>query len=163
MTQENKDYTYLIGKKMKAFKFYPDIHDCGFVEEMEALALNQEVGVIKRILTTKVLASFPELGTWWYPLEQAIEHLVEEEQVEEIEIPELGEGVLMEVSNFQDFRVVYKRMVYGKLPNDTFVASNTFGGICAWQCARPIQHKEISKEEAEQKLAELTKEKWKIV
>jgi hypothetical protein len=159
MTQENKDYSYLIGKKMKAFEFDPSLCGIGMSETMRELAQREEVGKIIHAMRTRIHVRFAGAGSWSYPLHQAVEYLVEE-----TEIPELGDGVLMEVSNYEDFNVVHKRMVFAK-KGSLFYAWGKDEGHApyGWPYARPIQHKEISKEEAEQKLAELTKEKWKIV
>jgi hypothetical protein len=155
MTQENKDYSYLIGKKMKGFCFTGP----GYVEEMIPFTGKEGTIVELGSLNPNVLVNFGPLR-FWYPISGALENLVEE-----IEIPELGDGVLMEVSNVSSFYNSKIRRVFGKKDGYflAFGEGDDHPVVYTWSYARPIQHKEISKEEAEQKLTELTKEKWKIV
>ena len=154
MTQENKDYSYLIGKKMKGFCFTGP----GYVEEMIPFTGKEGTIVELGSLNPNVLVNFGPLR-FWYPISGALENLVKE-----TEIPELGEGVLMEVSNYKDFCMATNRKVFAKKGSRFYAWGKDKGHeTYGWLYARPIQHKEISKEEAEQKLAELTKETWKIV
>jgi hypothetical protein len=161
MTQENKDYSYLIGKKMKGFCF---TGNPGYIEEMIPFTGVEGEIIMLGPLKPNVLVNFGTVR-FWYPISGALENLVKEEQVKETEIPELGDGVLMEVSNVSSFYNSKIRRVFGKKDGYflAFGEGDDHPVVYTWSYARPIQHKEISKEEAEQKLAELTKEKWKIV
>jgi hypothetical protein len=58
----------------------------------------------------------------------------------EPEVQELGEGILMEVSDYEDFKESYEENVLLMYRNK-FIAVDEEGLIYSWKYARPIQEK----------------------
>ena len=128
----------LKGRKIKGFKFKNS--KIGFRDEMNNFI--GEVGEISSILYDRVRVQFKE-DSWFYPLDQIEKHLIPEEN----EIPELGEGVLMEVSDYKDFYLSCERMVIGKHKSLFIVGDRS--RINYWQYARQVRkvvltHKQIA-------------------
>ena len=57
----------------------------------------------------------------------------------EPEVQELGEGVLMEVSDYEDFSKSVRRIVIGKFNNSFIVCESSFSRIFRYEYARPIK------------------------
>ena len=122
----------LIGRKIRGFKFKdksPKFQDSMSVHI-------GEIGEINSVLDDRVLIEF-EGVSWYYPLDLIENHLIPEEN----EIPELGEGVLMEVSDCKDFEVSYKEVVIGSYKGLFLVGERTH--ITYWKYARPIKEKVV--------------------
>ena len=122
----------LIGRKIRGFKFKdksPKFQDSMSVHI-------GEIGEINSVLDDRVLIEF-EGVSWYYPLDLIENHLIPEEN----EIPELGEGVLMEVSDSEDFEVSYKEVVIGSYKGLFLVGERTH--ITYWKYARPIKEKVV--------------------
>lgn len=120
----------LKGRKIKGFEFRDD-------ELNYDIAMDKhigEVGEITRVFSFSARVQF-ENNSWNYPLDQIEKHLIPEEN----EIPELGEGVLMEVSDCGDFDVSYKEVVIGSYKGLFLVGEPTH--ISYWKYARPIKEK----------------------
>ena len=122
----------LKGRKIRGFKFKdksPEFQDSMSVHI-------GEIGEINSVLDDRVLIEF-EGVSWYYPLDLIENHLIPEEN----EIPELGEGVLMEVSDCKDFEVSYKEVVIGSYKGLFLVGERTH--ITYWKYARPIKEKVV--------------------
>jgi hypothetical protein len=114
-----------VGRKIKGFRYKDNTDGLKWIEEMTGCI--GEIGEIK-YQHSKFVGVFINNYYWQYPISLVDEHLVEETP----EIPQLGEGVLMEVSdNGVDW---FPRKVVGQLPNGDFVTA-----IVTWKKARPIQ------------------------
>ena len=128
----------LKGRKIRGFKFKdksPEFQDSMSVHI-------GEIGEINSVLDDRVLIEF-EGVSWYYPLDLIENHLIPEEN----EIPELGEGVLMEVSDYKDFYLSCERMVIGKHKSLFIVGDRS--RINYWQYARQVRkvvltHKQIA-------------------
>jgi len=118
----------LIGRKCKGFKFEDE--EIAFAEGMEYYV--GKTGEISNIIENKVRIEFLDTA-WIYPLNQIEEHLISE-------IPEIKEGVLMEVSNYEDFEESYEENVLLMYKN-RFVALDEEGLIYAWKYGRKIKQK----------------------
>tara|TARA_R110002167_G_scaffold96020_2_gene254985 strand:+ start:314 stop:754 length:441 start_codon:yes stop_codon:yes gene_type:complete len=128
----------LKGRKIKGFKF-EDIN-IGYFPGMNSFI--GEVGEITHVYIDRVSIYFKE-DSWFYPIDQIEKHLIPEEN----EIPELGEGVLMEVSDCEDFEVSYKEMVIGNYKGLFLVGESTHSSY--WKYARQVRkvvltHKQIA-------------------
>jgi hypothetical protein len=119
----------LRGKKCKGFKF--DKKDGYYYDMDEHIG---EVGEITYIDDLFAGIRF-EKNTWSYPLNEIEKHLVHEENI----IPELGEGVLMEVSNHKDFKPSYEDMVLGIYKGSFLTMDEEDWWI--WKYAKPIKQK----------------------
>ena len=122
----------LKGRKIRGFKFKdksPEFQDSMSVHI-------GEIGEINSVLDDRVLIEF-EGVSWYYPLDLIENHLIPEEN----EIPELGEGVLMEVSDCEDFEVSYAEVVIGSYIGLFLVGESTH--ISYWKYARPIKEKVV--------------------
>ena len=122
----------LKGRKIKGFKF-EDIN-IGYFPGMNSFI--GEVGEITHVYIDRVSIYFKE-DSWFYPIDQIEKHLIPEEN----EIPELGEGVLMEVSDFEDFNLSCERMVIGNYKGLFIVGE--LSNINCWEYARPIKEKVV--------------------
>lgn len=128
----------LIGRKVRGFEFKDQF--ISFSAHMKPFV--GQVGEITDIninyIIPYALVTFEKFTTWHYPLDQIEQHLVEETEV--LDIPELPEGMAMEVSN--DGEVWWERSVFAQTKG-LFIAwkhgspyeSN------AWKYARPIPAK----------------------
>ena len=118
----------LIGTKCKGFKFEDE--EIGFSEKMNDYI--GKVGEIVAIFDNKVRIEFGNKH-WNYPLSEIEDHLISD-------IPEIGEGVLMEVSNdvnFYDSNEIDVLLKYkGK-----FISIDEEGLVYSWKYGRPIQQK----------------------
>ena len=127
----------IVGKKMKGFEF-----GRGYVKEMDKHI--GEIGVITNQDEGAVTVQFKE--DWWnYPLPEALEHIVQEETIvpKEPIVPELGEGVMMEVS--QNQKQWLEKRIIAKYKNNYITNMGVY-----YQYARPIQPKKVTMEELEQ-------------
>ena len=122
----------LKGKKIKGFKFKDK---SPHFEDSMSVHIG-EIGEISLVLHDRVQIEF-EGVSWYYPLHQIEKHLLPEEN----EIPELGEGVLMEVSDCKDFDVSYEEAVIGSYKGLFLVGESTH--ISYWKYARPIKEKVV--------------------
>jgi hypothetical protein len=150
-----KDY---VGRKIRGFRFEYSTDGVDWVDGMKAYI--GRVGLIIKHAPEYVVAEFEDDETWAYPISLIEPHLIKEEctcdkigdntcnYCEEIqdrailedakskmqtpEIPQLGEGVLMQVSDDGvDWGEAY---IIAKLPDGYYLSSwaNT------WKLARPI-------------------------
>jgi hypothetical protein len=136
-----------IGRKCKGFRFEDETDDTPWVQSMENHI--NEVGLIADQDNYSVRINFK--NNWWnYPISLIEPYLIPESP----EIPQLGEGIEMEVSDNGIEWV--KRKVVGQLPNgsfltpfiDTCVATGQYACVATWKHARPIQEvKKYTKEE----------------
>lgn len=134
----------LIGKKARAFRF-TDREGCAFVGGMEEKV--GEIGTIdeydKEDNTYRIV--FSDDDFWHYPAEEISKHLVD--PLDQIE--ELGDGVLMEVDDNEDFIYPVKRLVFGKKNGMYLAWLGGEVGITAfsWKYARLIEEEEIKNAE----------------
>jgi hypothetical protein len=140
----------LIGKKVKGFKFDDGIQkDFEYVSDMDSQI--GKIGKIKnyRNSDNSYHVEF-ENDYWFYPAELIEQHLVEENPLDDL--PIIGDGVLMEVSN-QGITWICKN-VFAKY-NNSFVAwtdHESTISIQLWEHARPITPKtKITRKEFESK------------
>lgn len=129
----------LIGRKARGFRF-TDRTGCAFVGAMEEKV--GEIGTIDKHdkKTNECRIVFSDDDFWWYPAEEIEKHLVD--PIDQIE--ELGDGVLMEVDDYKDFRNPVKRLVFGK-KNGMYLAwldGEIGGAVYTWHYARPIKEEE---------------------
>jgi hypothetical protein len=124
-----------IGRKCKGFRFEDETDKVPWVQSMENFI--GKMGLISNQRDDSVRIEFEK--DWWnYPISLIEPHLIPESP----EIPQLGEGVEMEVST--DNITWYRRKVIAKMNTGLFV---TNGGLI-WDYARPIQEeKKYTKEE----------------
>ena len=122
----------LKGRYIKGFKF-EDV-SIGYLPRMDSSI--GEVGEITHVYSNRVSIDFKE-NSFYYPLDQIEKHLIPEEN----EIPELGEGVLMEVSDSEDFSKSFKKNVIGKY-RGLFIVSS-LGFFYRYKYARPIKEKVV--------------------
>jgi hypothetical protein len=124
-----------IGRKCKGFRFEDGVD--GIIWEERMKECMGEIGGITLQYTNRVIIQF-EYTCWEYPISLIEEHLIPETP----EIPQLGEGVAMEVSN--DDVEWNKRKVIAQMINGLYI---TAGGAL-WNYARPIPEvKKYTKEE----------------
>jgi hypothetical protein len=120
-----------VGRKCKGFRF----EDIGFTNFME-----KYIGKIGEIISQNklnVLIEF-ENRCYFYPISLIEPHLIPETP----EIPQIGEGVLMEISN--DGVEWGGAKIIAKLSNGSYLSN--YGNT--WNYARPIQEvKKYTKEE----------------
>lgn len=122
----------LIGRKIRGFKFG------GFMWDSKKENLIGEIGEIILQESEWVEVRFEsDSSKWYYPLPEALEHLVEEEPI----IPEL-KGVEMEVSD--DGKNWYIRTVICQYNSSYLTECRRF-----WKHARPIPVKKLTMEELE--------------
>jgi hypothetical protein len=127
-----KDY---IGRKCKGFSFEDGIDGVGWNSNKENHI--GEIGVITEQGNSYVKINF-ENNWWCYPISLIEPHLIPETP----EIPQLGEGIEMEVSS--DIIPWQKRKIIAKRHDGLFISDN---GVF-YQYARPIQEvKKYTKEE----------------
>jgi len=115
-----------VGKKIKGFKFEDGADGVAWVDGMQVFI--GRVGEITFQTHDFVTVEFNGIINWQYPISLIEQYLVEEEPC----IPQLGEGVLMEVS------------MHGEDWYKHYVVARTFEGRYAtnsstWKYARPIQ------------------------
>ena len=124
-----------IGRKCKGFRFEDETDGVEWIKEKKNHI--GEVGVIEKQRHGYVTIQFKD-DYWDYPISLIEEHLIPETP----EIPQLGEGVEMEVSN--DDVEWNKRKVIAQMINGLYI---TAGGAL-WNYARPIPEvKKYTKEE----------------
>ena len=131
---KTKQMNNLKGRKIKGFKFEGSA-ELVYIDSMDDKI--GEVGEIKNVYSDSVEVIFNDDCIWRYPLDQIEKHLIPEEN----EIPELGEGVLMEVSDCEDFEVSYAEVVIGSYIGLFLVGESTH--ISYWKYARPIKEKVV--------------------
>jgi len=125
----------LIGRKIKGFKF--ENSNIGFSDEMNNFI--GSIGKVDCVYSDRVLVEFDFGSYFQYPLDQIEKHLIPEEN----EIPELGEGVLMEVSDYEGFNVSETSSVIGLYKGLFLSYTKNDGYIYSWKYARPIKEKVV--------------------
>jgi hypothetical protein len=124
-----------IGRKCKGFRFEDETDKVPWVQSMENFI--GKMGLISNQRDDSVRIEF-EKGWWNYPISLIEEHLIPESP----EIPQLGEGVEMEVSN--DDILWYTRNIIAQMKDGWYIIND--GTI--WKYARPIPEvKKYTKEE----------------
>jgi hypothetical protein len=124
----------LVRKKMKGFRFEPT-SGCSYVDSMDKHI--GEIGVITKQDKEAIRVKFKE--DWWnYPLPEALKHIIQDKPI----VPDLGEGILMEVSD--GGKLWRTKKVLGS-SNGLFVTDPIL-----WEHARPIQPKKLTMEELEE-------------
>jgi hypothetical protein len=116
----------LVGKKMKGFEFKGGYMDSAIGKIGEIIGQSDH----------HIKVKFSGL-VCLYPLPEALEHIIQDEPI----VPELGDGILMEVSDGGKWRT--KKVLCSS--NGLFVTDPIL-----WQHARPIQPKKVTMEELEQ-------------
>ena len=126
-----------IGRKCKGFRFEDetDGQRCGSYKEKHI----GEIGEITKQEDDSVRIQFQN-DFWNYPISLIEPYLIPESP----EIPQLGEGVEMEVS---DSGIEWlKRNVIAQMSNGLYITGHD--NLCAWKHIRPIQEvKKYTKEE----------------
>ena len=127
----------LIGRKCKGFKFEGRKTSVGNYNPAYNEKMNKHIGEIGEITAISELEERIALiqfknAFFYYPLSEIEKHLV-------LEIPELGEGVLMEVSNHKDFKPSYEDMVLGIYKGSFLTMDEEDWWI--WKYAKPIKQK----------------------
>lgn len=125
----------LLGKKFTGVKFNSDtLYYSEYMDDFIGVE-----GEIIRINDRKdaVVVKFRSGVVWSYPLSIALKQLQP--------VPEITEGVMMEVSDYKSFYVALQRLVYCKI-NGQFAVLNSCGSLVYFKYARPIT-KEISMQE----------------
>jgi hypothetical protein len=114
-----------VGRKIRGFRFENRTDNILWFDEMQDVIA--EIGKIVEHEDKWVYVEFKD-NSFCYPISLIEPHLIEEDP----EIPQLGEGVFMEVSDDGVYWV--KANVIAKLSNDYYLSSvrNT------WKKARPI-------------------------
>jgi hypothetical protein len=124
-----------IGRKCKGFRFQDKTNDIRWSGLMENFI--GKIGLITEQRYPSVKISFKD-DFWDYPTSLIEEHLIPETP----EIPQLGEGIEMEVS--QDDILWYTRNIIAQMQDGWYIIND--GTI--WKYARPIQEvKKYTKEE----------------
>ena len=124
-----------IGRKCKGFRFDDVTDDVNWAPSMEKYI--GKIGEITKQGESSVRIRF-ENNWWGYPISLIEPYLIPESP----EIPQLGEGVEMEVSN--DDITWYRRKVIAQMQDGWYIIND--GTI--WKYARPIQKvKKYTKEE----------------
>jgi hypothetical protein len=124
-----------IGRKCKGFRFESGVDGVIWEERMKECM--GEIGGITLQYTNGVIIQFEDT-CWEYPISLIEPYLIPETP----EIPQLGEGVDMEVSS--DNITWYRRKVIAQMHTGLFVTN----GGSIWYYARPIQEvKKYTKEE----------------
>jgi hypothetical protein len=126
-----------IGRKCKGFRFEDETDEVPWVQSMENFI--GKMGLISNQRNDSVRIEFEK--DWWnYPISLIEEHLIPET----LEIPQLGEGVEMEVSD--DNITWYRKKVIAQMQDGLFVTNDNC--FLTWKYARPIQEvKKYTKEE----------------
>jgi hypothetical protein len=126
-----------VGRKCKGFRFEDETDGVPWVQSMEKFI--GKMGLISNQRDDSVRIEFEK--DWWnYPISLIEPHLIPETP----EIPQLGEGVEMEVS---DSGIEWlKRNVIAQMSNGLYITGHD--NLCAWKHIRPIQEvKKYTKEE----------------
>ena len=134
-----------IGRKCKGFKFESGVDSVTWDLSMEPQI--GKIGVIKIQCKDYVGVKFgngswdnPISIIWHYPISLIEPHLIPETP----EIPQLGEGIEMEVSD--DNITWYRKKVIAQMQDGLFVTNDNC--FLTWKYARPIQEvKKYTKEE----------------
>jgi hypothetical protein len=114
-----------LGRKIKGFRYKDNTDGLKWIEEMTGCI--GEIGEIK-YQHSKFVGVFINNYYWQYPISLVDEHLVEEEP----EILQLGEGVLMQISDTgKKWSEAY---IIAKLADGRFLDKNRL----PWQYARPV-------------------------
>jgi hypothetical protein len=129
-----------VGRKCKGFSFESGIDGVEWDNFKEKYI--GEIGVIIEQNDFDVAIEFKDSYCFLSPISLIEEHLIPETP----EIPQLGEGVEMEVS---DYGIDWcKRKVVGLLPNGSFLTTSIDTCVATWQYARPLPEvKKYTKEE----------------
>jgi hypothetical protein len=124
-----------IGRKCKGFRFEHETDRVEWIKEKKKHI--GEVGVIKKQSSGYVTIEFKD-DYWDYPISLIEPYLIPESP----EIPQLGEGIEMEVSN--DDILWYTRNIIAQMQDGWYIIND--GTI--WKYARPIPEvKKYTKEE----------------
>jgi hypothetical protein len=124
-----------IGRNIRGFRFKHETDGVEWTKEKKNHI--GEVGVIEKQKHGYVTIQFKD-DYWDYPISLIEEHLIPESP----EIPQLGEGVEMEVSN--DHILWYTRNIIAQMQDGWYIIND--GTI--WKYARPIHKvKKYTKEE----------------
>jgi hypothetical protein len=124
-----------VGRKCKGFRFEDETDDTPWGELMEKFI--GKVGLIYDQYDNSVRINF-ENDYCYYPISLIEPHLIPETP----DIPQLGEGIEMEVSN--DHILWYTRNIIAQMQDGWYIIND--GTI--WKYARPIQEvKKYTKEE----------------
>lgn len=137
------NYENFIGRKIKGFKFE-------LTEKLNYLkSMDQYVGVVGDIIGVDqygVNVVFPDGGVRAYPANQIEKHLISETPI----IPQLGKGVLMEVSHYSNFKISKQIPIFGEAPGGGYIGWEVddggeviIYGVEYWPYARPIQETPI--------------------
>jgi len=123
------------GRKCKGFRFENGIDGIAWDSYMKNHI--GEVGLIVKQIDGYVAIEFKDYS-WSYPISLIEPHLIPETP----EIPQLGEGIEMEVSS--DGVIWYRRNVIAQMHDGWYIIT----GGSVWKHARPIQEvKKYTKEE----------------
>jgi hypothetical protein len=115
-----------VGRKIRGFRFEDGTDGVVWIESKE-----KHIGIIGEIICQHekyVILQF-KIESWYYPISLIEQHLIEEETPE---IPQLGDGVLMEVSD--SGTNWSKAYIIARLADGRFLDRNRW----AWPLARPI-------------------------
>jgi len=124
-----------IGRKCKGFRFEDGVCETEWNPRMEKCI--GEIGVIITQYERSVFLKFDNDKCWSYPISLIEEHLIPE-------IPQLGEGVEMEVSNTGTEWFI--RNVIAQRHDGLYITGHD--NLWAWKHARPIPEvKKYTKEE----------------
>jgi len=141
----------LIGRKVKGFKFDGHLADCGYNPKMDNY-INQ-IGVIESCndLLNSYYVEFKD-DKWQYPAELIEQHLVDESGINPLDnLPIIGEGVLMEVSDNGQVKW-HEAEVYCKIKESYIAKLKSENFISEWGLVRPITPKrKITRAEFESK------------
>jgi hypothetical protein len=125
-----------VGRKCRGFRFEDRVDGVRWGSDMSDII--GQVGEVVAQGENHVNIKFNNCESWLYPISLIEEHLIPETP----EIPQLGEGIEMEVSN--DNISWHRRKVIAQMDTGLFI---TNGGLI-WDYARPIQEvKKYTKEE----------------
>ena len=115
-----------VGRKIRGFKF-KNVKDV----VVWTLSMKKHIGEVGEIIgeTEELVRVQFTSDTWYYPISLIEPHLIEEEAHD---IPQLGEGVLMEVSD--DGTDWGEANIIAKLSNGRYLSTY----VNTWKYARPI-------------------------
>ena len=115
-----------VGRKIRGFRFEDGTDGVKWNDRMEAYISRVGQVMIRDNYNDPLVVEFDDGNTWVYPISLIEPHLIEEE------IPQLGEGVLMKVS--EDGVNYKKTYVIAILADGRFLDRNKL----SWKHARPI-------------------------
>lgn len=129
----------LIGKKIYGFKFKSK-ERCHYINKMDERIA--EIGTIKEYdeYENSFRVVFSDGDFWYYPADEIDKYFVDPLD----HIKELGDGVLMEVSDFKEFSPSFERCVIGKKDGVFLAWHKDIEGTYfnSWKYARPIKEEE---------------------